>query len=44
MPAGTFVDRLYRALRRGGKDKASAAKIAQAKSGKSLATGKKPKK
>jgi len=43
MPEGTKVDRLYRRLRRKGKSKASAAKIAQAKTGLGLRTGKKPK-
>lgn len=43
MPKGTKVDRLYKALRKEGKDKASAAKIAQAKTGQALATGKPPK-
>ena len=44
MPAGTPVDRLYRALLREGKSKASAAKISQARTGTALATGKPPKK
>jgi len=34
---------MYEAIRRSGKSKASAARIAQAKTGRSLATGKKPK-
>ena len=42
MPVGSAVDRIYRALLKQGKSKASAAKIAQAKTGKSLKTGKKP--
>ena len=44
MPTGTHVDAVYRALLREGKSKGSAARIAQAKTGKSLKTGKKPKK
>jgi hypothetical protein len=44
MPTNTKVHRLYEALLRGGKSKASAAKIAQSVTGKALATGKKPKK
>ena len=43
MPAGSFVDRIYQALKKKGYSKAKSAKIAQAKSGQSLATGKKPK-
>ena len=43
MPRGTKVDKMYRAMRREGMDKGKAARIAQAKTGKSLATGKKPK-
>jgi hypothetical protein len=43
MPRGTKVDKIYRALVREGKSKASAARIAQAKTGRSLATGKPPK-
>ena len=43
MPRGTKVDKVYRALKREGKSVASAAKIAQAVTGKSLATGRKPK-
>lgn len=43
MPKGTKVHRVYEALLREGKSKASAAKIAQAKTGQSLATGRKPK-
>ncbi len=43
MPAGTKVDRIYKALRREGADPGKAARIAQAQTGKSLATGKKPK-
>lgn len=44
MPKGTDVHRIFKALRRQGKSKASAARIAQAQTGKSLQTGKKPKK
>lgn len=43
MPKGTPVHRMYEALKRQGKSTASAAKIAQAQTGKSLATGRKPK-
>jgi hypothetical protein len=43
MPAVTKVDRLYKKLKRQGKSKGSAAKIAQSATGLSLATGKKPK-
>jgi hypothetical protein len=43
MPRGTKVDNVYRALLRAGKDKGSAARIAQHQTGRSLATGKKPK-
>jgi hypothetical protein len=43
MPEGTKVDRMYKALLRAGKSKGSAARIAQAKTGKSLKTGKTPK-
>ena len=43
MPRGTKVDKVYRALRREGADKGKAARIAQAQTGRSLATGKKPK-
>ena len=44
MPKGSKVDKVYQALRREGKSKASAARIAQAKTGRSLRTGRKPKK
>jgi hypothetical protein len=44
MPKGTKVHRIYDALVRQGKSKQSAARIAQATTGKSLATGKAPKK
>lgn len=43
MPKGSKVDKVYRALLRQGKSKASAAKIAQSKTGQALATGRKPK-
>jgi len=43
MPRGTKVDKVYRALLREGKSVASAARIAQSKTGQALATGKKPK-
>jgi hypothetical protein len=44
MPKGTKVEKTYEALKEEGKSPESAAKIAQAATGKSLATGKKPKK
>jgi hypothetical protein len=44
MPKGTKVDRIYKAILKKGGSKSSAAKIAQAVTGKSLATGRKPKK
>ena len=43
MPKGTKVDKVYRALLRQGKNKGSAARIAQSQTGKSLKTGKSPK-
>jgi hypothetical protein len=43
MPKGTKVHKVYDALRRKGKSKASAAKIAQSQTGRSLLTGKRPK-
>ncbi len=43
MPEGTKVDKVYKALKAEGKDSATAAKIAQAKTGQALATGKPPK-
>ena len=43
MPKGTKVHKIYDALTREGMDKGKAARIAQAKTGKSLTTGKKPK-
>jgi hypothetical protein len=44
MPKGSKVDRIYQALRREGKSATSAARIAQARSGQSLKTDRKPKK
>lgn len=44
MPIGTRVDRLYKELLAKGYDKKNAAKIAQAKTGLALLTGKPPKK
>ena len=44
MPKGSKVDKVYEALKEKGMSKERAAKIAQAKTGKSLATGKAPKK
>jgi hypothetical protein len=43
MPAGSQVHKVYEALLREGYSKESAARIAQAKTGEALATGKKPK-
>lgn len=43
MPKGTKVHKVYDALTSKGMSKAKAARIAQSKTGKSLATGKKPK-
>lgn len=43
MPKGSKVHHVYEALLRAGKSKASAARIAQAKTGQALATGKPPK-
>lgn len=43
MPAGTAVEKLYRALLKKGKSKESAARIAQSATGLSLKTGKPPK-
>jgi hypothetical protein len=43
MPKGTKVHKVYDALRREGASEAKAARIAQAQTGKSLATGKTPK-
>lgn len=42
MPKGTKVERLYEILKKQGKSKGSAARIAQSATGLSLATGKKP--
>ncbi len=44
MPKGSKVDKVYRVLLRAGKDKGTAARIAQAKTKLSLKTGKPPKK
>lgn len=43
MPKGTKVHRVYGALKRKGKSKGSAARIAQAVTGRSLKTGRRPK-
>jgi hypothetical protein len=43
MPKGTKVHKMYDALRSKGMSKGQAARISQSKTGKSLATGKKPK-
>ena len=43
MPKGTKVHRTFEALKREGKSPGSAARIAQAKTGQSLKTGKPPK-
>ena len=43
MPKGTKVHKLYTKLRRQGKSKGSAARIAQSVTGKSLKTGRAPK-
>lgn len=43
MPEGTKVDKMYKHLLSAGYDKASAAKIAQAKTGQALKTGRPPK-
>lgn len=40
MPTGSQVDRIYQALKRKGKSPATAAKIAQSSTGRSLMTGK----
>lgn len=44
MPKGTKVHKVYDALRDEGMSKGKAARIAQSKTGKSLKTGKAPKK
>lgn len=44
MPAGTKVETLYEALKKKGYSKEKSARIAQAKTGLSLATGKPPEK
>lgn len=43
MPKGTVVHRMFEALKRKGKSVASAARIAQSRTGRSLQTGKPPK-
>lgn len=43
MPKGTKVHKMYEGMRETGMSKERAAKIAQAKTGKSLKTGRKPK-
>ena len=43
MPKGTKVDSIYEAIKRKTGDKGKAARIAQSMTGKSLATGRKPK-
>jgi len=43
MPKGSRVEKVYKALLREGKSEAAAARIAQAATGKSLKTGRKPK-
>lgn len=43
MPKGTKVDKIYQAILKETGDAGKAARIAQSKTGKSLATGKKPK-
>lgn len=43
MPKGTKVDKVYQSLRDKGMSEGKAARIAQAATGKSLKTGKRPK-
>jgi len=43
MPAGTRVDKAYKAMRKKGYSAGKAARIAQSRTGQSLATGRKPK-
>jgi hypothetical protein len=43
MPKGTKVEKMYQAMKREGMDAGKAARIAQAKTGLALATGKPPK-
>ena len=43
MPKGSKVEKVFRALKREGADPGKAARIAQAKTGRSLKTGRKPK-
>lgn len=44
MPKGTKVEKMYTGLKRAGYSEGSAARIAQSRTGLSLATGRKPKK
>ena len=44
MPKGTKVEKVYKGCLKTGKSKASCAKISQSVTGKSLKTGRKPKK
>ena len=44
MPKGTQVDKVFQAIKKKTGDPGKAARIAQSQTGKSLATGKKPKK
>lgn len=44
MPKGSKVDKMYQALKRKGASSGKAARIAQAKTGQSLKTGRAPKK
>ena len=43
MPTGTRVEKIYTAIKKKTGDKGKAARIAQSVTGKSLATGRKPK-
>jgi hypothetical protein len=43
MPKNTKVHKMYEAMKKEGMSEGKAARIAQAKTGKSLATGRKPK-
>jgi hypothetical protein len=43
MPKGTKVHKIYKALLKKGKSKSSAARISQSVTGKSLKTGRRPK-
>ena len=44
MPKGTKVEKMYQGMVKAGMEQGKAARIAQAKTGKSLKTGKAPKK